>query len=270
MGRLENRVAVVTGGGSGLGRGMCLRFAKEGAKVIIADLKLDKAQETQRMIEEAGGEALAVECNVLVSEDIQRMVKEGVARFGKIDILSNNAGICIEARYGIRVCDLEEKDWDFTINLNLKSVYLCCKYVIPEMIKAGGGGIVNIASIAGHKPCFSAAYGAAKAGVISITKSVAMQYADDNIRCNCICPGPMKTPTGIVANKLGIYKSMGQARLRMNMRLGEPEDIANAAVFLLSDESSFITGEQINVDGGSMAMTVSIPPRVKKEEEEAK
>lgn len=266
MGKLEGRVAVVTGGGSGLGRGMCLRFAKEGAKVIVADLKPESAEETVRMIEADGGEALAVECNVLVAESIEAMVKKGVEKFGKIDILSNNTGICLEARNSIRIVDLTEKDWDFTMNLNLKSTFLCCKYVIPEMIKAGGGGIVNIASIAGHKPAFSAAYGAAKAGVIAFTQSVAMQYADDNIRVNAICPGPMKTPTGIMANKLGIYKQAQPARIRMLERLGEPEDIANAAVFLLSDESSFMTGTRLDVDGGSFAMTVNIPPRVKAED----
>lgn len=263
MGKLENRVAVVTGGGSGLGRGMCIRFAAEGAKVIIADLKPDAAEETAAMIREKGGEALAVECNVLIAENIAAMVKTGVAAFGKIDLLSNNTGICLEARNSTRIVDLEEKDWDFTMDLNLKSTYLCCKYVIPEMIKAGGGAIVNIASIAGHKPAFSAAYGAAKAGVIALTQSVAMQYADDNIRVNCICPGPMKTPTGIMANRLGIYKQAQPARIRMLERLGEAEDIANAAVFLLSEDSSFITGTQLNVDGGSIAMTVNIPPRQK-------
>lgn len=267
MGKLESKVAVVTGGGSGLGRGMCLAFAKEGAKIIVADLKLEAAEETVQMIKENGGEALAVYCNVLVEEDIKAMVQKGVETFGKINILSNNAGICMEARNSTRLCDLEEKDWDFTINLNLKSVYLCAKHVIPEMIKAGGGGIVNISSVAGFMPSFSAAYGAAKAGVIAITKSIAMQYADDNIRCNCICPGPMKTPTGVMANKLGIFKKAGETRMRMNMRLGEPEDIANAALFLLSDESSYITGFQMNVDGGSLAMTLNIPPRVKKENE---
>ncbi|MDD5917670.1 MAG: glucose 1-dehydrogenase [bacterium] len=270
MGKLEGRVAVVTGGGSGLGRGMCLRFAKEGAKVIVADLKPEAAEETVRLIKEEQGEALAVECNVLISESIQEMVKKGVEAFGKIDILSNNTGICLEARTSTRICDLKEEDWDFTMNLNLKSTYLCCKYVIPEMIKAGGGNILNISSIAGHKPAFSAAYGAAKAGVIALTQSVAMQYADDNIRVNCICPGPMKTPTGIMANKLGIYKQAQPARIRMLERLGEAEDIANAAVFLLSDDSSFITGTRLDVDGGSIAMTVNIPPRVKPESDQDK
>ncbi len=266
MGRLENRVAVVTGGGSGLGRGMCLRFAKEGAAVIAADIKLESAEETVRMIQTDGGRAIAVKCNVLDANEIQAMVKEGVKAFGKIDILSNNTGICLEARKGIRVAELSEEDWDFTMNINLKSAFLCCKYVIPEMIKAGGGGIVNISSIAGHMPAFSAAYGAAKAGVIAFTESIAMQYADDNIRCNAICPGPMKTPTGLMSNKLGIYKDAQKARIRMIERLGEAEDIANAAVFLLSDESSFITGTRIDVDGGSFAMTTNIPPREKKEE----
>lgn len=261
MGKLENRVAVVTGGGSGLGRGMSVRFAKEGAKVIVADLKLDAAEETVQMIKNCGSEAIAVECNVLIAETIEAMVKKGVETFGKIDLLSNNTGICLEARNAIRICELTEKDWDFTMDLNLKSAFLCCKYVIPEMIKAGGGAIVNISSIAGHKPAFSAAYGAAKAGVLAFTQSVAMQYADDNIRVNAICPGPMKTPTGIMANKLGIYKDAQPARIRMIERLGEAEDIANAAVFLLSEDSSFMTGTRIDVDGGSIAMTVNIPPR---------
>ena len=264
MGKFENMTAVVTGGGSGLGRAICRRLAEEGAVVAVADINLEGADETVRILKAANQKGFSVYCDVTDSAKVQEMVAHVVKTAGKIDILVNNTGMALESRKGLRICDTDESLWDMSINLNLKSVFLCCKYIIPEMIKNGCGRICNISSLAGYFPAFGASYGASKAAVIALTKSIAMQYIDDNIRCNCICPGAMQTPTGISANKIGnVYDN--QPRLRMINRIADPMEMANAVAFLLSDEASYITGTELKVDGGSMAMSVKIPPRVKQE-----
>lgn len=264
---LQGKVALVTGGGSGLGRAMCRRLAREGARIAVSDINLDGAGETVRMLEEeSGATAFALYGNVTDEASVKDMVKAVTERYGSIGLLVNNCGMAIEARLGLRVCDTDLELWNKSIDLNLKSVFLCCKHVIPVMIENGGGAICNVSSLAGYFPSFGASYGAAKAAVIALTKSIAMQYADDNIRCNCICPGAMQTPTGINANKIGaLYGGAPQPRLRMIERIADPMEMANVAVFLLSDEASYITGTEVKVDGGSMAMSVRIPPRVKPE-----
>lgn len=262
MKKFESWIAIVTGGGSGLGRAISRRLAMEGAKVVIADINEENAKETVELVEEEGSEGYSVYCDVTSSQSVSEMVDKVIEHYGKIDILVNNTGMAMESRKGLRICDTDEELWDASINLNLKSVFLCSKYVIPEMIKNGRGRICNISSLAGYFPAFGASYGATKAAVIALTKSIAMQYIDDNIRCNCVCPGAMKTPTGISANKIGnVYSN--QPRLRMIDRIADPMEMANAVVFLLSDEASYITGTELKVDGGSMAMSVKIPPRVK-------
>ncbi len=269
MYQYDGKTAIVTGGGSGLGRAISTRLAREGACVAVADINMDGANETVRLLEEKGGKAFAVYCDVTKAEVVDQMVREVVEKTSKIDILVNNTGMAMESRMGkggLRICDTDEKLWDLSINLNLKSVFLCCKYVIPEMIKNGGGRICNIASLAGYFPAFGASYGASKAAVIALTKSIAMQYCDDNIRCNCICPGAMQTPTGLNANKIGMMADTNAPRLRMINRIADPMEMANVVCFLLSDEASYITGTEVKVDGGSMAMSVKIPPRVKPEE----
>ena len=263
--KFENRVAIVTGGGGGLGRAVCKRLAMDDAKIVVLDINPDTAQETVELLEKDGHEAFAIVCDVTNEESVKNMVSVVKEKFGKIDMLVNNAGMCIEARTALRLCDTDEATWDKSINLNLKSVYLMCKHVIPEMIKNSSGSICNVSSVAGYFPVFSASYAAAKAGIIALTKSIALQYADDHIRCNCICPGPMRTPTGISANKIGtVYTD--QPRLRMIDRIADPMEMANAICFLLSDEASYISATELKVDGGSMAVSVKIPPRAKAEE----
>lgn len=266
MGKFDGKIALVTGGGSGLGRALCRRLAMDGAVVAVADINMDGAQETVKIIaEESGAEGFAVYGNVTAEDSVKEMVQTILNKYGRIDLLVNNCGMALESRLGLRVCDTDVELWDKSIDLNLKSVFLCCKHVIPQMITLGGGAICNVSSLAGYFPAFGASYGASKAAVIALTKSIAMQYIDDNIRCNCICPGAMQTPTGISANKIGsVYTD--QPRVRMINRVADPMEMANVAAFLLSDEASYMTGTEVKVDGGSMAMSVRIPPRVKKEE----
>lgn len=262
----HGKTAIVTGGGSGLGRAVCTRLAREGVKVAVADINMDGAGETANLLKEKGFEAFPVYCDVTRSDVVEEMVSTVKKEWGTIDFLVNNAGMAMESRKskgGLRICDTDEALWDLSINLNLKSVFLCCKYVIPQMIRNGGGAICNVASLAGYFPAFGASYGASKAAVIALTKSIAMQYADDHIRCNCICPGAMQTPTGLNANKIGMMaqEAADRPRLRMIDRIADPAEMANVIAFLLSDEASYITGTEVKVDGGSMAMSVKIPPR---------
>lgn len=263
--KFENKIAVVTGGGSGLGQAICRRLAREGATVAVTDINLEGAGKTVEILTAEGLKGFAVYCDVVDETAVIKMVQEVIKKCGKIDMLVNNTGIAIESRTSTRICDEEEAMWNKGMDLNLKSVFLCSKHVIPEMIKNGGGSICNVSSLAAYFPAFSATYGAAKAGVIALTKTIAMQYADDNIRCNCICPGAMQTPTGMNANKIGnaFRYDENAPRVRMVNRIADPMEMANAVCFLLSDEASYITAAQLNVDGGSMAMSVKIPARVK-------
>ncbi len=267
MYQFKGKTAIVTGGGSGLGRAVALRLAADGAKIAVADINMNGAEETVALLKEQGFEAFAVYCDVTKPEVVQEMVQTVVKMTGRVDYLVNNTGMAMESRQsksGLRICDTDEALWDLSVNLNLKSVFLCCKYAIPEIIKAGGGAICNVSSLAGYFPAFGASYGASKAAVIALTKSIAMQYADDNIRCNCICPGAMQTPTGLNANKIGMMaqETADRPRIRMIDRIADPSEMANVIAFLLSDEASYITATEVKVDGGSMAMSVKIPARI--------
>jgi len=252
MGKLDGKVALITGAGSGIGRATALLFVSEGAKVVVADYVPEGGEETVKMIGEAGGDAIFVEVDVSKTADVQRMIKATVDTYGRVDILYNNAGVM--GKY-IFTADTAEQDWDRIINTNLKGVFLGSKYVIPVMLNQGGGVIINTASTAGliGLPGLLA-YGASKAGVIQLTKTIALEYADQNIRVNCICPGGILTPMS-APPPAGDPEPPFRQPLAMG-RLAEPEEIAKAALYLACDDSAYVTGIALTVDGG---WTTGIP-----------
>ena len=248
--RLEKRVAIVTGAGSGIGRASALLFAKEGAKVIVADFVRDSGQQTVSLIKNEGGESIFVESDVSHAVDAQRLVNTAIETYGKLDILFNNAGINLEKT----VTETSEDDWSRVINVNLKGVFLCSKYAIPEMIRNGGGVIINTASIRGLVGQYHlAAYCASKGGVVLLTKAMALDYGQDNIRVNCVCPGGIETPMhkAFLATLVHPERETEEMLKKIPLgRIGEPEDVARVALFLASDESAYLTGLAIPVDGG--------------------
>jgi len=253
VGKLDGKVALITGAGSGMGRATALLFAREGARVVVADYVPAGGKETVGMIKEAGGEAIFVEVNVSKAADVERMVKETLDIYGRIDILYNNAGV--SGRYAF-TADTTEEEWDLILNINLKGVFLGSKYTIPVMLEQGGGVIITTASTAALSGSPSLpAYSASKAGVVQLTKTMAMEYGKGNIRVNCICPGAIHTPM-LEASPIPLTAG----RAFPLGRIGEPEDIAQAALYLASDDSSFITGQILVVDGG---FTAGIMPPIK-------
>ena len=247
--RLQDRVVVVTGGGSGIGRAICLRFAREGAAVVAADWEEDRARETAALVEAAGGAALAVCADVSQEADVAALADAGRARFGPVDILVNNAAISD----GDDVRTIGVDQWDRNLAIVLKSVFLCTKAVLPGMIEQRRGSVVNIASVNGQAALGGEPYSAAKAGVINLTKNLAIKYGQYGVRANAIAPGTVQTPIwqARVAQVPDIFERL--AAWYPLGRVGQPEDIANAALFLASDEASWITGTVLNVDGGLMA-----------------
>ena len=247
--RLENKVALISGGARGMGAVEAKLFAEEGAQVIIGDMLEEEGRKVEAEINEAGGECVFVSLDVSSEEAWQNAVNEAVSRYGKLDILVNNAGI-------YRAHNVEETtsdEWDQVMDINAKGVFLGTKHAIPAMRDAGGGSIVNISSVAGLVGSrATSAYNASKGAVRLLTKSTAIQYASDGIRANSVHPGTIETPMteGFLADP-----SMRQDRMDRTPigRLGKPEDVAYGALFLASDEASFMTGSELVIDGGRTA-----------------
>lgn len=244
--RLKNKVAIITGAGSGIGRGSALAFAREGAKVLVADWGEATGQETVELVKQQGGEARFAKVDVSQAAEVDNMVKQCLAAYGRVDILFNNAGIV--AMHPLH--ETPEEEWDKVINVNLKSVFLCSKAVLPEMLKQGKGKIVSTASIAGLVGFDQIGpYCASKGGIIALTREMALEYAAKKINVNCIAPGIIKT--AMTKDMLNDPATMQNFTSNTPYpRLGESEDIAMAAVYLASDESDFVTGEVLTVDGG--------------------
>lgn len=249
MGRLDNKVALITGAAGGMGKADALLFVKEGAKVVITDIQEDKIQAVAQEIVQNGGEALGLAHNVTSEEDWQRVVKEAISKYGKIDILVNNAGISSP----VSLLDTTLDQWDKVMDINIKSVFLGQKHVIPHMIENGGGSIVNISSIAGLTGGSGASpYTASKGAVRMLTKATAVDYAKDNIRVNSVHPGIIKTP--MTENMMEDEKRKAWFNSVTPLpRLGLAEDIAAGVLFLASDEASYITGVELPIDGGYTA-----------------
>jgi len=247
-GNIAGKVAFVTGAANGIGRAAALAFAREGASVVVTDILEQGMQETVHMIEKLGKRALPVRCNVMRSEDVKAALNKAVEAFGRLDFAFNNAGI----EYTIKpAADVTEEEWDRIINIDLRGVFLCMKYEIPLMLKQGGGAIVNTSSGAGVKGFQGgAAYVAAKHGVVGLTKAAALDYAASNIRINAVCPGIIDTPmmqrfSGDTPE--GRKAVIGQEPIG---RMGTPEEIAEAVLWLCSDASSFVVGHAMVIDGG--------------------
>jgi len=249
--RLKGKTAVVTGAASGIGKAIALAYAREGARVVTADINVDGGEEIVRQIEGLGGGAIFVETDVSESEHVRRLVETTVERFGGLDIMVNNAGIEVFER----LADTDELVWDRVISINLRGVFLGTKYAVPEMLQ-GGGVIINMASVAGIVGVGGlAAYNAAKGGVVLLTKNTAMDYGSRNIRANCICPGFIATPMVEAIMSMPGAEAVNEKIIGLCPagRLGKPEEVAGCAVFLASDESSFINGHALVVDGGMSA-----------------
>jgi NAD(P)-dependent dehydrogenase (short-subunit alcohol dehydrogenase family) len=250
----SSRDALVTGGGGGIGRAAALAFAREGARVAVADFAAAAARDTVAQINAAGGQAITLTGDVTRAEDVRAMIDDTIAALGKLDCAFNNAGIApyqVDAS-GKKTADWSEESFDRMIAVNLKGVWLCMKEEIPRMQSQGGGAIVNTASIAGLIGLVtSSAYVAAKHGVIGLTKTAALEYADAKIRINAVCPGFIKTQMTEETMRRRGEAIMAQIPVR---RMGEPGEIAEMVVWLCSDRASYVTGAAYNVDGGWMAV----------------
>ncbi len=250
-GDFAGKVALVTGGAYGIGRAAVLAFVRKGAMVVIADVDVKNGEETLRLVKEAGGEGIFVRTDVSQEADVSALVEKAVKTFGALDYAFNNAGI---HKVFCSTIDFTERDWTEMIDINLKSVWLCMKHEIPQMLKQGKGAIVNTSSAAGLVAAPSnPAYPASKHGVVGLTKSTAVEFARKGIRVNCVCPGPTRTGMhdSLVAVAPEIVEQM-HTKVPMG-RIGEPEEVALAAVWLCSDEASYITGHALPVDGGLVA-----------------
>lgn len=248
--RLQGKVSIITGGGSGIGHAAVNRFAREGSAVVVSDICEESAQKVAKEVEQEGGKARYVRTDVSNEESVINLMEETKRAYGKIDVLFNNAGITIASP----IAETKMEDFETHVNINLRGVFLGCKHVIPYMIENGGGSIVNTASVLALVASPNQApYTASKGGVVALTRQVAYDYADKNIRVNCICPADTKTPMH--------YKWLEEcedpeatleffSRRFPMKRFAEPEEQAAAALFFASDDSSFITGQAIAVDGG--------------------
>jgi NAD(P)-dependent dehydrogenase (short-subunit alcohol dehydrogenase family) len=250
--RFGGKVALVTGGASGIGRACAKLFAKEGAAVVVSDCAVEGGEETVRLIEEDGGEASFVEADVSKAAQVEALVGRTVQIYGRLDYAFNNAGI--EGLMATNTADYPEEDWDRVIAVNLKGVWLCMKHEIPQMLRQGGGSIVNNSSVAGLVGLEGiSAYAASKHGVVGLTKTAALEYAQSGIRVNAVCPGVIRTPmveryTGDDAETEAEF-----AAIEPVGRMGSAEEVAEAVMWLCSDAASFVTGHAMAVDGGFLA-----------------
>jgi NAD(P)-dependent dehydrogenase (short-subunit alcohol dehydrogenase family) len=248
---LDGKVALITGAGSGIGRASALAFAREGAKVAVADIVVEGGEETVRMVKEAGGEAFFIKVDVSNAADVEAMVNTVVDTYGRIDCAYNNAGI--EGRLA-STDEYPEDVFDKVIDINLTGVWLCMKYELPHMLKQGSGAIVNTASGAGLIGVAGmSAYVASKHGVVGLTKTAALEYAKSGIRVNAVCPGLIQTP--MVERITADQPQLGEALVAAEPvgRTGKPEEIAESVVWMCSDAASFVTGHAMSVDGGYVA-----------------
>ena len=251
MGQLDGKVALITGAGSGIGRASALVFAREGAKVALADIVVEGGEETVRMVKEAGGEAFFIKADVSNAAEVEAMVNTVVDTYGRIDCAHNNAGI--EGQLA-STDEYAEDMFDKVIGINLTGVWLCMKYELPHMLKQGSGAIVNTASGAGLIGVAGmSAYVASKHGVVGLTKTAALEYAKSGIRVNAVCPGLIQTP--MVERITNGHPQLGEALVAAEPigRTGRPEEIAESVVWMCSDAASFVTGHAMSVDGGFVA-----------------
>lgn len=249
---MDDKVALVTGAGSGIGRATALAFAQKGAKLVVADRMAPGGEQTVQLIHDLGGDAFFVPCDVSKAPEVEELIHQIIERYGLLDYAHNNAGIAFPTRD--LTADIQEKAWDLVVNVNLKGVWLCMKHEIIQMLKQGSGAIVNTASVAGLAAIEgTAAYVASKHGVAGLTKTAALEYAKAGIRVNAVCPGYINTPyveRAIMANPQ--YRDDVTSRHPIG-RVGRPEEIAAAVVWLCSDAAAFVTGHVMPVDGGYMA-----------------